>query len=89
MKKMIRTTNSDFKIETSEILVVEINYIRFSKDERYPWVDVQEVGSEDYMNIDQVDPEESIVDLEDLKIFATNWYFNNVEVVKTIEITEE
>ena len=46
MSKMIKTTDTDIKIEESIILVVEIVTLSFEIDERYPWIDVYLTGGE-------------------------------------------
>lgn len=83
MSKKIKTTDTNIDINTTNIEVVEISGISFEKDERYPWIDIYQIGNEAKEFIEQIDDEE-IIGYEDLKIFALNWFFNNVEVVKGI-----
>lgn len=83
MIKKIKTTDTNIDINSTIIEVVEISGISFEKDERYPWVDIYQIGNETKEFIEQIDDEE-ILDYEELRIFALNWFFNNVEVVKGI-----
>lgn len=81
MTKKIKTTDTNIDINTTNIEVIEISGISFEKDERYPWIDIYQIGNEAKEFIEQIDDEE-IIGYEDLKIFALNWFFNNVEIVK-------
>lgn len=83
MNKKIKTTDTNIEVNTTSIEVVEISGISFEKDERYPWIDIYQIGNEEKTLIEQVDNEE-VLDCEELRIFALNWFFNNVEVVKRI-----
>lgn len=90
MNKKIKTTDTDVRVTTSTIDVVELGGLSFEHDERYPWVDVYHIGDENKEFIDQIDEDmPTIVSIEDLKILSLNWYFNNVEVVKNIETAQE
>lgn len=85
MSKKIKTTDTNLRVDTSTCLVVDINGTRFVLDERYPWIEILELcNSEYYKNIDEIDEDfvTEIRTLEDLKVVAMNWYFNNVEIVK-------
>ena len=86
MCKKIKITDTDLTINTSEILVIEIGMLSFEKDERYCWVDIYGIGNENKEFIEQIDYENMpvLITLEELKIFALNWYFNNVEIVKEV-----
>lgn len=86
MNKMIKTTNTNINVETSNILVAEIGDFSFEKDERYHWIDVYMIGNENKKFVAQIDEENmpTIVEHEELKIFALNWFFNNVEIVNII-----
>ncbi|HBC2028636.1 TPA: hypothetical protein I9Z65_000141 [Clostridium perfringens] len=76
------TTNTDLEIRTTNIQVVEIGDLAFEQDERYPWVDVYLIGNEGRAEfLEQIDEKEMPVGLEELRVFALNWYFKNVEVV--------
>ena len=91
MNKKIKTTDTDVRVATSTIDVVEIGGLSFEHDERYPWVDVYHIGNENKEFVEQIDGADmpTIVDIEDLKILSSNWYSNNVEVVKNIETAQE
>lgn len=88
MSKMIKTTDTDVNIDTSTILVVEIGTLSFEVDKRYPWINVYAIGDEKKEFITEIDDEDMpvFVEHEELKKFALNWYFNNVEVVKKEDI---
>lgn len=74
MSKMIKTTNTDIKV-----------------DERYPWIDVYLTGGESKEFVTQIDEENmpTFVDYpegyEELKRYCLNWFFKNVEIVKSIK----
>ena len=90
MNKKMKSTDTDLMIYSSTVMVVEISQLRFEKDERYPWLEIYVTGDDRKELIEEIDPMNTeeisiIVTLEDLKIFALNWYFNNVEIVKKIK----
>jgi len=89
MIKKIKTTDLDLTVRTSTAIIIQVGLIKFVKDEEYPWIDIFVTGGETDEFIEQEDTENAsrVIDLEDLKIFAVNWVFENVEVVK--EIKEE
>lgn len=95
MSKMIKTTNTDIRIDTSSIMVIEIGDFSFEVDERFPWIDVYLTGGEHKEFIAEIDEEDMpiFIDSEegykDLKRYCLNWFFNNVEVVKDITIKED
>lgn len=84
MNKKIKTTNIDMTIETTRVDVVQIGTISFEKDERFPWINVYQIGNEAKEFIEEIDDEEIVITFEELKIAALNWVFNNVEIVKEI-----
>lgn len=85
MSKKIKTTDLNLDIKTSNIEVVEIGGLSFERDGRYPWVDIYAIGAEEHkVFLEQVMEEleaESLIG-DNLTVFAMNWYFNNVEIVK-------
>jgi len=91
MSKLIKTTETDMKVNTLTILVVEIGLFSFEVDGRYPWIDAYMVGGESKILITQIDEEDMPVfsEHEELKIFALNWYFKNVEIAKQVACTKE
>ena len=91
MSKLIKTTDADMKVDITTILVVEIGTFSFEVDSRYPWIDVYMIGGESKAFVSQIDKEDMpiFVEHEELKIFALNWYFNNIEIVKKIACTKE
>ena len=88
MSKMIKTTDTDIKIEESIILVVEIGTLSFEIDERYPWIDVYLTGGESKEFVTQIDEENMpvFVEHEELKRYCLNWYFSNVEIIASEDI---
>lgn len=86
MSKLIKTTNTDIEVHTIKVKVVEIGDCSFEMDDRYPWIEVYFLGDEK-LSIAEIDGEEveGIVSIEELKVVALNWFFNNVEIVKEIE----
>lgn len=86
MSKLIKTTNTNIEVNTSEIKVVEIGNYSFEVDIRYPWVTVYFLGDNEKMFVAEIDGKEAegIVSIEELEIVALNWFFNNVEIVKEI-----
>jgi len=88
MSKMIKTTDTEVKVDISTILVVEIENLSFEVDERFPWIDVYLVGGESKEFVTQIDEENMpvIVEHEALKRYCLNWYFNNVEIIASDEL---
>lgn len=84
--KSIKTTNTNFEVSTEMAMIAKVGSFKFVKEDDYPWIDVFLSGDEEDTLLDQVDDEEanSVIDLKDLEIFALNWVFKNVEVVKEI-----
>ena len=85
MSKMIKTTDTEMKVDTSSILVVEIGDLSFEKDERYFWIDVYSGSGEEKKFITQIDEDDMPIQHEELKIYCLNWYFNNVEIIEKVE----
>lgn len=86
MKKIrILSKDLDMTIDTHNEMVVRIDDVIFVCSDEFNSVEIllgtRDVGTD---FIDSVDNEitSKIVDLEDLRIFAVNWFFENVEVVK-------
>ncbi|ACA46296.1 ubiquitin [Clostridium botulinum] len=86
MNKKIKTTDLNLNVSTGTILYVDIDIFRFSYDQEIFNLTIKILDGENYEFFEEVDlPEdEAIVDHNDLKIFALNWIFKNVEVVKEI-----
>lgn len=91
MSKMIKTTDTNITADTTTILVVEIGMLNFELDERFPWVTVYSLGGESKEFIEEINDGDTaaIVGHEELKRFALNWYFNNVEIVEKLERTAQ
>lgn len=96
MSKMIKTTNTDIKVDTSSIMVVEIGDFSFEADERYPWIDVYLTGGEHKEFVTQIDEENQPIFVdnskegyEKMKRYCLNWFFNNVEIVGEVVIKED
>lgn len=91
MSKMIKTTDTDIKVDESTILVIEIGTLSFEVDERFPWISVYLTGEESKEFITEIDEEDmpTFTNHEELKRFCLNWYFNNVEIVKEVGTAPE
>lgn len=96
--KKIKTTDTDITVNTSTALIVEIGSLSFEVDERFPWVSVYLNSDKRKELIDEIDEDDTptIVEHQELKRVALNWYFSNVEIVseeemevKKIKIEEE
>ncbi|MCX0353227.1 hypothetical protein LI064_01655 [Clostridium perfringens] len=82
MEVKFRTTNADLEVKTSNIQVVEIGDLSFEVDERFPWIYVYVLEDEEKAELlETIDEIEMPTGLEELKVFALNWYFKNVEVI--------
>lgn len=82
MEGKFRTTNADLEVKTSNIQVVEIGDLSFEMDERFPWIYVYVLEDGEKTEIlEIIDEIEMPTGLEELKVFALNWYFKNVEIV--------
>ncbi|NEZ94427.1 ubiquitin [Clostridium botulinum] len=86
MSKKIKTTDLNLNVSTGTLLYVDIDIFRFSYNQEIFNLTIKILDGENYEFFEEVDlPEdEVIVDHNDLKIFALNWIFKNVEVVKEI-----
>lgn len=84
MSKMIKTTDTDIKVDTSTILVIEIGILSFEVDSRFPWINVYLIGGESKEFVTEIDEDDMpiFVEHEELKRFCLNWYFNNVEIIE-------
>ena len=82
MSKRIKTNDKDVRISTTTIDVVTINRFSFEHDEEQPCIGIYKFGQDEGKCPYEVVDISEIIDLEDLKVFALNWYFNNVEIVK-------
>lgn len=91
MSKMIKTTDTEVKVDESTILVIEIGTLSFEVDERFPWISVYLTGEESKEFITEIDEEDMPIftNHEELKRFCLNWYFNNVEIVKEVGTAPE
>ncbi|MBY0754561.1 ubiquitin [Clostridium sardiniense] len=87
MSKLIKTTDANIEVNTSEIKVVEIENYSFEMDDRYPWISIYFLGDECKTFVTEIDGKEveGVISIEELKIVALNWFFNNVEIVKEID----
>ena len=84
MSKMIKTTDTEVKVDTSTTLVVEIGELCFEVDERFPWINVYKIA--DFVKkefITEIDEDDMpvFVEYEELQRYCLNWYFNNVEII--------
>ncbi|APH24110.1 hypothetical protein [Clostridium botulinum] len=89
MNKKIKTTDLNLNVSTGTILYVDIDIFRFLYDSEISFLIIEILDNENYEFYESVCminlPEsKTILDHNDLKIFALNWIFKNVEVVKEI-----
>ncbi|AJE10061.1 ubiquitin [Clostridium botulinum] len=86
MSKKIKTTDLNLNVSTGTMLYVDIDIFRFSYDQEIFNLTIKILDGENYEFFEEVDllEDEVIVDHNDLKIFALNWIFKNVEIVKEI-----
>ncbi|EPS56434.1 TPA: ubiquitin [Clostridium botulinum] len=86
MGKKIKTTDLNLNVSTGTMIYIDIDIFRFLYDKEIFNLTIEMLDGENYEFLEEVDlPEdEVIVDHNDLKIFALNWIFKNVEVVKEI-----
>ncbi|MBY6900236.1 ubiquitin [Clostridium botulinum] len=84
MNKKIKTTDLNLNVYTGTMIYVDIDIFRFLYDEEILCLTIQILNGENFEFYKEVDlPEgEVIVDHNDLKRFALNWIFENVEIVK-------
>ena len=88
LSKKIRTTDTNTTINTNTLQVVTIGDFKFVHDELSPFIEVFITDDEKDEYVDEIDQFElshSVIDHEDLKIVALNWFHNNVEFAKEIE----
>ncbi|MDU4599284.1 MAG: BC1881 family protein [Clostridium sporogenes] len=84
MNKKIKTTDLNLNVSTGTILYVDIDIFRFLYDQEISCITVQFLDGENYEFFEEVELPEGkvIVNHDDLRKFALNWIFNNVEIVK-------
>lgn len=83
MSKKIQTTDTNIEVITSTALIVKVGAFKFIKEEDYPWADIYLTGGEVDEFIEQIELDE-VITIDDLKLKAINWVFDNVEIVKTV-----
>ena len=88
MSKMIKTTDTEVKVDESTILVVEIGTLSFEVDTRFPWISVYVTGGESKEFVAEIDEDDMpiFVEHEELKRYCLNWYFNNVEIIASGDV---
>ena len=77
-------------IEARTDLVVVIEDLTFVKEEGLNYVFVfmgTRAENEDYIDEISLDEDKQVNNLDDLKMLALNWYFDNVEVIKSLNET--
>ena len=89
MNKLIKTTVTNVIVQVSSIMVVQISDLIFEFDEMYPWINVYQIKNSDKKLVAEIDKLDMPIfnnsedGYEELKIYCLNWYFNNVEIVKS------
>lgn len=89
MSKQIKTNNIEIDIRTRNQMVVDINDLSFILEEEFPWVIIRQCANgEFYEEVDVLNEDGSmrVNNLQELEILAMNWYFDNVEIVKEIDV---
>jgi hypothetical protein len=84
----ITTIYVPLNIESRTDLVAVIGDLTFVKEEDSSFISVfmgTRAENEKWLEDIYFDEEADIKDLDDLKILATNWYFDNVEIIKPLE----
>lgn len=82
----ITTTFVPLNIESHTDLVAVIGDLTFVKEEDSSFISVfMGTRAENEKWLEDIYFDEDIKNLDDLKILATNWYFNNVEIIKPLE----
>ncbi|MHB9925380.1 ubiquitin [Clostridium botulinum] len=89
MNKKIKTTDLNLNVSTGTIFYVNIDIFRFLYDSETSFLIIEILDNEDYEfyeSVCMIDllERKTILNHKDLKIFALNWIFKNVEIVKEI-----
>ncbi|HGG0416138.1 TPA: BC1881 family protein [Clostridium sporogenes] len=84
MSKKIKTTDLNLNVSTGTMIYIDIDIFRFLYDEEIFCLTIQFLNGENYEFFEEVELPEGkvIVTHDDLRKFALNWIFNNVEIVK-------
>ncbi|WP_243249054.1 BC1881 family protein [Clostridium botulinum] len=84
MSKKIKTTDLNLNVSTGTMLYVNIDIFRFIYDQEIFNLTIEVLDGESYEFFEEVELPEGkvIVNRDDLRKFALNWIFNNVEIVK-------
>ncbi|EPS56396.1 TPA: hypothetical protein ACXDAY_002844 [Clostridium botulinum] len=84
MSKKIKTTDLNLNVSTGTMLYVDIDIFRFLYDQEIFNLTIEVLDGENYEFFEEVELPEGkvIVNHDDLRKFALNWIFNNVEIVK-------
>ncbi|MBO0572785.1 ubiquitin [Clostridium botulinum] len=84
MNKKIKTTDLNLNVFTGTMLYVNIDIFRFIYDQEIFNLTIEVLDGENYEFFEEVELPEGkvIVNHDDLRKFALNWIFNNVEIVK-------
>ncbi|MDS1004981.1 ubiquitin [Clostridium sporogenes] len=84
MNKKIKTTDLNLNVSAGTMIYIDIDIFRFLYDEEIFCLTIEILNGENFEFYKEFDlPEgEVIVDHNDLKRFALNWIFKNVEIVK-------
>lgn len=89
MTKINTLFDGDIKIDTSNIMVIDVAELRFQLDERFPWIDVLIMDDTDtgYSFVEQIELEEKIsMTEEEFRVFSINWYLKHTEFLTVVEL---
>ncbi|KGO13869.1 ubiquitin [Clostridium botulinum] len=86
MNKKIKTTDLDLNVSTGTMLYVDIDIFRFSYNQEIFNLTIKILDGENYEFFEEVELPEGkvIINHDDLRKFAFNWIFNNVEIVEEV-----
>ncbi|WP_409068900.1 ubiquitin [Clostridium caseinilyticum] len=84
MNKKIKTTDLNLNVSTGTMIYIDIDIFRFLYDQEIYCIKVEVLDGENYEFLEEINLEKgkSNLDHNDLKRFALNWIFKNVEIVK-------
>lgn len=81
--KILSSSINNIEVSIPVINFTEISDLYFEIYEGFPWINVYKIKDTRKEFLLEIDEDEvcRIVTNEDLKVYALNWFFNNVEIV--------